>query len=374
MELWYLKGYEHLEVYSEEQLWKNYVDTRDITIRNYFVEKYADLVRFVAHKVMAGVPSSVTYDDLVSYGIIGLVDAIDKYDLNRENKFKTYAVTRIRGAIFDELRNIDWLPRSVRSSAKEIEKATSQVELKLGRAAKDEEVATHMSLPLAEFHRRVMRVSNNSLISMDENWFMNDGNDNAPMSIEETLENAAASNPNMAAERSELKKMISSAISELPDNEQKVLILYYYEELTLKEIGSILTVTESRVSQIHRDALDKLRNKLKDIQKKTAGGSSMTIITAGVKFVIGAELKKFLHQKTEQKLMHFSERIHKVNITVFQEHFLYKVDCDVTSDFGEFFASVSNESVESAADQTLDKISAELRKKHDKVVLKKHPK
>lgn len=263
-----LKGYEHLEFFSEEQLWENYVDSRDITIRNYFVEKYAPLAKFVAHKVMAGVPSSVTYDDLVSFGILGLVDAIDKYDLNRENKFKTYAVTRIRGAIFDELRNIDWLPRSVRSKAKEIERTKAQLELKLGRSAKDDEVAAAMGLELDDFHQLVLRVGTNFLISMDENWFMNDGNDNAPMSIEETLESVNASNPNIAAERTELKKMISRAIAELPDNEKKVLILYYYEELTLREIGSILMVTESRVSQIHRDALEDLRSKLKEIQKK----------------------------------------------------------------------------------------------------------
>ncbi|MGL5721257.1 MAG: FliA/WhiG family RNA polymerase sigma factor [Brevinema sp.] len=262
-----MKGYEHLEIFTEDQLWEQYVDSRDITIRNYFVEKNYDLVRIVVRKVLTSVPSSVTQDDLISFGILGLVDAIDKYDPNRENLFRTYAVTRIRGAIFDELRNIDWVPRSARGKVKEIEKAQAALELKLGRAAKDHEIASALDLSLEEYHKRLVRVGN-SLISMDENWFVGDGGDKAPMSFEETLESTDASNPNLVAERAELKKMISRAIADLPDNKKKVLILYYYEELTLKEIGIILMVTESRVSQIHRDALEDLRIRLKEIQEK----------------------------------------------------------------------------------------------------------
>ncbi|MGL4562484.1 MAG: RNA polymerase sigma factor WhiG [Brevinema sp.] len=263
-----MKGYEHLEGFTEEELWAQYTDTKDRCIRNYFIEKYAPLVKYVAGRVMVNIPSSIEYEDLVSFGVIGLMDAIDKFDLNRDIKFKTYAVTRIRGAIFDELRNLDWLPRSVRQKAKEIERTISQLELKLGRSAKDNEIAEAMKITIEEFHQLLLRVGTNALISMDENWFMNDSsNDNSPMSMEETLESASGISPESLAERTEIKKMIAQAIADLPDREKQVLILYYYEELTLKEIGSILSVTESRISQLHTKAIMRLRGKLEQIKK-----------------------------------------------------------------------------------------------------------
>ncbi|MGL4562122.1 MAG: RNA polymerase sigma factor WhiG [Brevinema sp.] len=263
-----MKGYEHLEGFTEEELWAQYTDTKDRRIRNYFIEKYAPLVKYVAGRVMVNIPSSIEYEDLVSFGVIGLMDAIDKFDLNRDIKFKTYAVTRIRGAIFDELRNLDWLPRSVRQKAKEIERTISQLELKLGRSAKDKEIAEAMKISVEEFHQLLLRVGTNALISMDENWFMNDSsNDNSPISMEETLESASGISPESLAERTEIKKMIAQAIADLPDREKQVLILYYYEELTLKEIGSILSVTESRISQLHTKAIMRLRGKLEQIKK-----------------------------------------------------------------------------------------------------------
>ena len=262
-----MRGYEHLEGFTEEQLWAQYTDNKDRSIRNYFIEKYAPLVKYVAGRVMANIPSSVDFQDLVSFGILGLIDAIDKFDLSREIKFKTYAVTRIRGAIFDELRNLDWLPRSVRQKAKEIERTIAQLEMKLGRSAKDDEIAQAMNLSIESFHQLLLRVGTNALISMDDNWFVNDGSSTSPMSIEETLENTSVLSPNNVAERTELKKMIAQAISALPDREKQVLILYYYEELTLKEIGSILAVTESRVSQLHTKAIMRLRGRLDQIKK-----------------------------------------------------------------------------------------------------------
>jgi len=262
-----VRGYEHLEGCTEEELWAQYTDTKDRSIRNYFIEKYAPLVKYVAGRVMVSITSSVDFQDLVSFGVIGLIDAIDKFDLNRDIKFKTYAVTRIRGSIFDELRNLDWLPRSVRQKAKDIERAISQLELKLGRAAKDNEIAEAMGISIEDFHQLLLRVGTNALISIDENWFSNDGNDNSPISIEETLESTSAISPNILAERTELKKMIAQAIADLPEREKQVLILYYYEELTLKEIGSILAVTESRVSQLHTKAIMRLRGRLNQIKQ-----------------------------------------------------------------------------------------------------------
>ncbi|NPU99824.1 MAG: RNA polymerase sigma factor WhiG [Brevinematales bacterium] len=262
-----MKGYEELEMLEEDELWDKYIKSHDQKIRNYFIEKYAPLVKYVAGRIAMNVPNSVEFNDLVSYGILGLIDAIDKFDPKREIKFKTYAVTRIRGSIFDELRAIDWLPRSVRQKAKEIERTIADLEAKLGRSAKDEEIAEAMGVNVDEFHTLLLRVSGNSLISMDENWFMNDGSDNAPMSIEETLESSDSYNPDVVAEKDEIKKLIARALMDLPEREKQVLILYYYEGLTLKEIGSILAVTESRVSQLHTKAIMRLRGKLEKIKE-----------------------------------------------------------------------------------------------------------
>ena len=262
-----MKGYEEFEQFEEEELWKKYGESHDQKLRNYFIEKYAPLVKYVAGRVAMNVPGSVEFNDLVSYGILGLIDAIDKFDPNRDIKFKTYAVTRIRGSIFDELRSIDWLPRSVRQRAKEIERAIVDLEAKLGRSAKDDEIAEALGISIKEFHDQLSRVSGNVLISMDENWLMNDGSDNAPMSIEETLESSDSYNPDVVAEKDEIKKYIAKALIELPEREKQVLILYYYEGLTLKEIGTILDVTESRVSQLHTKAVFRLRGKLEKIKE-----------------------------------------------------------------------------------------------------------
>lgn len=262
-----MKGYEEFEQLSEEELWVEYSKAHDQKLRNYFIEKYAPLVKYVAGRVAMNVPSSVEFYDLVSYGIMGLIDAIDKFDPKREIKFKTYAVTRIRGSIFDQLRAIDWLPRSVRQKAKEIERTIADLESHLGRSANDDEIAEAMGVSVQEFHSQLLRVSGNSLVSMDENWYMNDGSDNAPMSIEDTLESSDTYNPDVAAEKEEIKKMIARTLMELPEREKQVLILYYYEGLTLKEIGAILNVTESRVSQLHTKAIMILRGKLSKIKE-----------------------------------------------------------------------------------------------------------
>ncbi|MGC8764434.1 MAG: RNA polymerase sigma factor WhiG [Brevinematia bacterium] len=261
-----MRGYEEFEQLTEEELWEKYSKTKDQKIRNYFIEKYAPLVKYVAGRVAMNVPNNVDFNDLVSYGVLGLIDAIDKFDPKREIKFKTYAVTRIRGSIFDQLRAIDWLPRSVRQKAKEIERAISDLEGKLGRSPTDEEIAEAMGLSLSDFHNLLLRVSGNSLISMDDSWFLNDGSDNAPLSIEETLESPDTYNPDIAAEKEEIKKIIARTLMDLPEREKQVLILYYYEGLTLKEIGAILNVTESRVSQLHTKAIMILRAKLEKIK------------------------------------------------------------------------------------------------------------
>lgn len=250
---------------SEEALWKEYKKSRDPKIREHFVNQYAPLVKYVAGKIAIGMPQNVDFDDLVGYGVFGLLDAIDKFDPDRHIKFKTYAVTRIRGAIYDELRSIDWVPRSIRQKAKELERVIGKLENKLGRAANDDEIASELGIPLKEFHSLILKLSGSSVLSLSDVWFVGDESDQ--VSVMETIESPKSLNPDVIVEREEVKNIIVQAINELPDKEKKVLILYYYEDLTLKEIGEVLQVTESRISQLHTKAIMRLRSKLMNIKR-----------------------------------------------------------------------------------------------------------
>ena len=254
---------------TEVELWKEFKNTADPNIRQYLILKYAPLVKYVAGKVVVSMPNNVEFDDLVSYGTFGLLDAIEKFDPFKEVQFKTYAITRIRGSIFDELRTIDWIPRSIRQKAKEIEKTIFELENKLGRTIEDEEVAKEMGISLQEFHTLLSKVSGTSLSSLNDVWHGNN-NSNSGGGEEsffiEILESPENLNPDNIIERQEIKKMIIESIQKLPDKEKKVVILYYYEDLTLKEIGEVLEVTESRVSQLHTKAIMRLRGKLSQIK------------------------------------------------------------------------------------------------------------
>lgn len=248
----------------EDELWEKYNKKADPELREYFILKYAPLVKYVAGKVAVGMPINVEFDDLVDYGVFGLLDAIEKYDLNKNVKFNTYAVNRIRGAIFDELRSIDWVPRSVRQKAREIEETISDIEAKLGRSATNEEIAKAMGMSIAEYNSLLLKVSATSIVSLTDLRFSNDADDN---SVADTLEAPSSLNPDVMVEREDIKRVIIEAIKDLPDREKKVLIMYYYEDMTLREIGEVLHVTESRVSQIHSSANIKLRAKLSGITK-----------------------------------------------------------------------------------------------------------
>jgi RNA polymerase sigma factor for flagellar operon FliA len=223
------------------------------------------LVKYVAGKVAVGMPHNVEFDDLVGFGVFGLLDAIDKFDPDKNVKFKTYAVTRIRGAIFDELRSIDWVPRSVRQKTREIEEVIGSLEAQLGRTASDHEIAQSLGLSEDEFLKTMMKISGTSILSLNDVWLSGDENDN--MSIGESIEAPNSLNPDVIVEKDEIRRVIIDAINELPDKEKKVLVLYYYEDLTLKEIGQVLEVTESRVSQLHTKAILRLRAKLTNIRK-----------------------------------------------------------------------------------------------------------
>jgi RNA polymerase sigma factor for flagellar operon FliA len=254
-----------LEEKTEEEYWQDYRHNRDPKIREMFIKQYAPLVKYVAGKVAVGMPHNVEFDDLVGFGIFGLLDAIDKFDPEKNVKFKTYAVTRIRGAIFDELRTIDWVPRSVRQKTREVEEAIGALEAQLGRTATDQEIANSLGLDEKEFIKTMMKISGTTMLSLNDLWFSGDENDK--VSIGDSIESPSSLNPDVIIEKDEIRRVIVEAIEDLPDKEKKILVLYYYEDLTLKEIGEVLEVTESRVSQLHTKAILRLRSKLTNIRK-----------------------------------------------------------------------------------------------------------
>lgn len=253
------------EKIPEAELWIKYRKNHSPEIREYFIVKYAPLTKYVAGKISNCLPSHIEFDDIVGYGVFGLLDAIDKYDPDKGVQFNTYAVNRIRGAIYDELRSIDWVPRSVRQKTREVEEAISSLEAKLGRAATNEEIANSMGMTVADYDELLLKISNSSIISLTSTRFPNDAPETG--AVGDSIEAPTAYNPDIIVEREEVKKIVIQAINELPDREKKVLIMYYYEDMTLKEIGKVLNVTESRVSQIHTSANLKLRAKLTNVTK-----------------------------------------------------------------------------------------------------------
>ncbi len=250
---------------TEAELWRLYRKNHDPRIREQLVKQYAPLVKYVAGKVAIGMPHNVEFDDLVGYGVFGLFDAIEKFDPDKHVKFKTYAVTRIRGAIFDELRSIDWVPRSVRQKTREIEESVRRLESSLGRAAADDEIAADLGISVKEFEKLMLKISGTSIMSLNEVWYT--GEDSDTVSIADTIESPQSLNPDIIVEKDEMKRVIVQSINELPEKEKKVLVLYYYEDLTLKEIGQVLEVTESRISQLHTKAIMRLRAKLTNLKK-----------------------------------------------------------------------------------------------------------
>jgi RNA polymerase sigma factor for flagellar operon FliA len=223
------------------------------------IMEYAPLIRFIAQKIAIRLPSHIELDDLISSGVIGLMDAIEKYDPKRDNKFKTYAEFRIRGAILDELRAQDWVPRSVRDKAKMLDKTIVELESQLGRTATDEEVAGKLSISMEEFYDLINQVRPVSVLSIDEASTFSSVD---KMSILNLLESCKINNPLNQLKIKTVKAIVTKSIEDLPERQRLVLSLYYYEDLNLKEIGRILRVTESRVSQLHAQAITRLRAKL----------------------------------------------------------------------------------------------------------------
>jgi RNA polymerase sigma factor for flagellar operon FliA len=244
-------------------LWRDYKTTKDEKLRERLILHYSPLVKYVAGRVGVGLPSNIEQADLVSYGIFGLIDAIEKFDLERAIKFETYAISRIKGAIIDELRSIDWIPRSVRYKAREVEKAYAALEAKLHRSPTEAEVAEELGIKLEELHQIFSQVSFVNVVALDE--LLSAGNEKGDkLSLVDTLEDTKAEDPVQAFETEETKYLLAKAINTLPEREKIVVTLYYYEGLTLAEIGQVLGVTESRICQMHTKAVLQLRGKLAD--------------------------------------------------------------------------------------------------------------
>jgi RNA polymerase sigma factor for flagellar operon FliA len=246
-----------------EELWERFKEDGSQEAREQLIVHYAPLVKYVASRVATGLPANVEQADLVSYGIFGLIDALEKFDRSREIKFETYAIPRIRGAIIDELRSLDWVPRSVRFKAREVDKATTELEAKLKRGPTDAEVAAHLGVSLAELHEIVTQISFVTVTALEE--VVSTGADRGEsLSLLDTLADMAAIDPSSGLEGNETRAMLAAAINSLSEREKIVITLYYFEGLTLAEIGEVLGVTESRVCQIHTKAVGLLRNNLKD--------------------------------------------------------------------------------------------------------------
>ena len=240
-----------------QTLWKDYRQSRDQHLRDRLILTYAPLVKFVAGRVGASLPSHVDEQDLVSYGLLGLIGAIERFDPSREIKFETFAMARIRGAIIDELRSLDWVPRSVRTRARQIERAIATLEKELMRAPTDDEIAAKLGVTKQELEDSLSEISRSSVAALDELWSPSGGGDQ--IALIDTIEDTSGPNPQSALAETEMKEAIGEAIARLPEREKLVVTLYYYEELTLREIGEVLGVTESRVSQLHTKAILRLK-------------------------------------------------------------------------------------------------------------------
>ncbi len=243
---------------ARNKLWEDYSKTRSAQLREQLILEYAQLVKLVAGRLSIYLGYNVEYDDLVGYGIFGLIDAIDKFDYGKNVKFETYASLRIRGAILDQIRKMDWIPRSLRQKQKKIDAAMVKIETEFGRPATDEEIAAELEISMDELNSWQGQSMVTNLISLDE--FTAAGSD---VKMDASM-NSHFEQPESAVEKEELKIKIAEALDLLTEKERNVIVLYYYEEMTLKEISRVLDVTESRVSQLHTKGLQKMKAHLGD--------------------------------------------------------------------------------------------------------------
>ncbi len=249
------------------ELWTRYKQERSRELRDKLIIQYSPLVKYVAGRVAVGLPHSVEQSDLVSYGVFGLIDAIEKFDLERGYKFETYAISRIKGAILDELRSIDWVPRSVRSKARSIERAYATLEAQSHRAPTDAEVASELGLNDKQFQSALSQISFVGVAALDE--MLSGGDRGESITLGDTVADANEG-PMGVYEVEEMRQTLAHSINQMPEREKIVLTLYYYEGLTLAEIGRVLGVTESRVCQIHTKAVLQLKSRIAASERETA--------------------------------------------------------------------------------------------------------
>ncbi len=249
-----------------DDLWAEFKRTGAQTLRNQLIIYYSPFVKYVAGRVLAGLPRHFDEEDLVSYGIIGLIDAIERFEPDRNLRFETYAIPRIKGAIIDELRSIDWVPRSVRTKARAVEQAVTHLEATLRRTPNEVEVAAELEMTVGEFHKAMRKISSVGMMALDE--VLRGGDRSERSTLGETLPDGGHG-PVDTFEAKESKEALIRAVDGMPEREKTVLTMYYYDGLTLTEIGDVLGVTESRVCQIHTKALRQLRSKLSDRPETT---------------------------------------------------------------------------------------------------------
>jgi len=240
-------------------LWERYKADDDAGARERLILQYAPLVKYVAGRVSVGLPATIEHADLVSYGMFGLIDAIQKFSLEKGVKFETYAISRIKGAIIDELRSIDWIPRSVRSKARDVEKALTSLEVQLRRTPTEQELADQLGLGVKELRQTLTQVSLVSLVALDETF---SGEESERQALVDTLRDPRAVDPESSFEDAEQRTLLAEAINRMTEREKTVIVLYYFEGMTLAQIGQVLGVTESRVCQMHTKAVLGLRAKM----------------------------------------------------------------------------------------------------------------
>lgn len=244
---------------EDRELWINYKKSGSLDIREKIIIKYIPLVKHVVSKFVNNLPKNIEYEDLVEYGIIGLLDAVAKFDITKDVDFKTYALLRIRGAIYDELRGLDMLPRTLRKVSKNIEAAYIEIEREKGRPATDEEVCGYLNISIKELDEYFSKINVANIYSLEES--IGDSEDGSS-TLGSIIEDKKSENPQEKLEKKEIKEALLEGIKGLTEKERTVITLYYYEELTLKEIGKVMDISESRVSQIHSKTVLKLRAKL----------------------------------------------------------------------------------------------------------------
>lgn len=248
------------------EMWDGFRQRGDPTAREKLILHYAPLVKYVSSRVATGLPSTIDHGDLTSYGMFGLIDALDKFDLARGIKFETYAIPRIKGAILDELRAMDWVPRSVRAKARQVEKAYTELEGMGKRAPSEAEVAEKLGFSIRELHDIITQISFVNVMALDEALTV--GRDRGEqVTLIDTLADSSNPDPLTDVEDEETRTMLGMAINQLAEREKVVLTLYYFEGLTLSEIGDVLGVTESRICQIHTKAVSQLRARLRDVDE-----------------------------------------------------------------------------------------------------------